>query len=66
MSTTLGISYQCLRPPYGIMYLATKKNLVSFNSGARQLRALVDEEGIFGVHMVTEINDREVWKFFFK
>ncbi|XP_010930203.1 uncharacterized protein [Elaeis guineensis] len=57
---------KCLRPPYGVLYLAAKKNFVGSNGGARQLRALVDEEGIFGAHMVTELADREIWKFFFK
>ncbi|XP_020112303.1 uncharacterized protein LOC109726880 [Ananas comosus] len=57
---------KCLRPPYGVLYLAAKKNLVGSNCGARQLRALVDEEGVFGAHLVAELADREVWKFFFK
>ncbi|XP_008799945.2 histidine protein methyltransferase 1 homolog [Phoenix dactylifera] len=57
---------KCLRPPYGVLYLAAKKNFVGSNGGARQLRALVDEEGIFGAHVVTELADREIWKFFFK
>uniref|UniRef100_A0A6N2MPQ4 Uncharacterized protein n=1 Tax=Salix viminalis TaxID=40686 RepID=A0A6N2MPQ4_SALVM len=26
---------KCLRPPYGVLYLATKKNYVGFNNGAR-------------------------------
>eukprot|EP00262_Sarcandra_glabra_P005691 TRINITY_DN17458_c0_g1_i1.p1 TRINITY_DN17458_c0_g1~~TRINITY_DN17458_c0_g1_i1.p1 ORF type:complete len:349 (+),score=52.10 TRINITY_DN17458_c0_g1_i1:192-1238(+) len=55
-----------LRPPYGVLYLATKKNYVGSNSGVRQLRGLVDEEGVFGVHLVTELADREIWKFFLK
>lgn len=57
---------KCLRPPYGVLYLATKKNYVGFNSAARQLRSLVDEECIFGVHLVKEMTDREIWKFFHK
>ncbi|KAG9447076.1 hypothetical protein H6P81_013204 [Aristolochia fimbriata] len=57
---------KCLRPPYGVMYLAMKKNLVGFNGGAKQLRAMVDEEGVFGAHVVTDMSDREVWKFFLK
>lgn len=57
---------QCLRPPYGVLYLATKRNYVSSNSGARHLKSLVDEEGIFGAHLVKEMNDREIWKFFLK
>ena len=64
---TLVLHDQCLRPPYGVLYLATKKNYVGFNNGARQLRSLVDdEEGIFGVHLVKEMTDRDVWKFFLK
>ncbi|KAF3455784.1 hypothetical protein FNV43_RR00426 [Rhamnella rubrinervis] len=57
---------KCLRPPYGVAYLATKKNYVGFNSATRHLRSLVDEEGIFGAHLVKEIGEREVWKFFLK
>lgn len=57
---------KCLRPPYGVLYLATKRNYVGFNSAARQLRSLVDEEGIFGAHLVKETADREIWKFFLK
>ncbi|GLU10616.1 hypothetical protein SLE2022_274080 [Rubroshorea leprosula] len=57
---------KCLRPPYGVAYLATKKNYVGFNSAARHLRSLVDEEGIFGAHLVKEMTDRDVWKFFLK
>ncbi|KAE8730837.1 Processing isoform 1 [Hibiscus syriacus] len=45
---------KCLRPPYGVVYLATKKNY----SAARHLRSLVDEEGIFGVHLIKELTDR--------
>ncbi|XP_058102402.1 uncharacterized protein LOC131246364 isoform X2 [Magnolia sinica] len=57
---------KCLRPPYGVLYLAAKKNLVGFSGAARQLRGLVDDEGVFGVHVVTEMADREIWKFFLK
>ncbi|XP_031406769.1 uncharacterized protein LOC116215266 isoform X2 [Punica granatum] len=57
---------KCLRPPYGVAYLATKRNYVGFNSGARHLRSLVDEGGNFGVHMVKEMADRDIWKFFLK
>jgi len=57
---------QCLRPPYGVLYLATKRNYVGFSNGARQLRSLVDEEGVFGAHLVKEMTDRDVWKFFIK
>ncbi|KAG7029090.1 hypothetical protein SDJN02_10274, partial [Cucurbita argyrosperma subsp. argyrosperma] len=57
---------KCVRPPYGVLYLATKKNYVGFNSGARHLRSLVDEEGVFGAHLVKEMTDRDIWKFFLK
>lgn len=57
---------QCLRPPYGVAYMAMKKNYVGFNSGSRHLRSLVDEGGIFGAHLVKEMTDRDVWKFFLK
>ncbi|RZC63582.1 hypothetical protein C5167_025333 [Papaver somniferum] len=56
---------KCLRPPYGVLYLTTKKSHHIFH-GSRNLRNVVDEEGIFGIHMVTEMSDREIWKFFFK
>jgi hypothetical protein len=55
-----------LRPPYGIVYLAAKKNYSGSSSAVRQLRALVDEEGTFGAHLISESSDREIWKFFFK
>jgi hypothetical protein len=57
---------QCLRPPYGVLYLAARKNYIGSSSAVRQLRALVDEEGTFGVHLVSEPPEREIWKFFFK
>ncbi|KAG6670574.1 hypothetical protein I3843_Q054300 [Carya illinoinensis] len=57
---------KCVRPPYGVVYLATKKNYVGFNSGARHLRSLVDQEGIFGAHLVKELADKDIWKFFLK
>ncbi|KAK4768602.1 hypothetical protein SAY87_003743 [Trapa incisa] len=57
---------KCLRPPYGVAYLATKRNYAGFSSGARHLRNLVDEGGTFGVHMVKEMVDRDIWKFFLK
>lgn len=57
---------KCLRPPYGVMYLAARKNYIGSSSAVRQLRALVDEEGTFGVHLISEPPEREIWKFFFK
>ncbi|KAL0918004.1 hypothetical protein M5K25_013119 [Dendrobium thyrsiflorum] len=56
---------KCLRPPYGVLYLAAKKNFVGSNGGAKQLRSLMDDEGLFGSHLLTELSDREIWKFFF-
>ncbi|KAE8702967.1 Processing isoform 1 [Hibiscus syriacus] len=56
---------KCLRPPYGVVYLA-RKNYVGYNSAARHLRSLVDEEGIFGAHLIKEVMDRDIWKFFLK
>lgn len=57
---------KCLRPPYGIVLLAAKKHYVGFNNTARQLRSLLDEEGILGAHLVKEMTDREIWKFFIR
>ncbi|XP_010520847.1 PREDICTED: uncharacterized protein LOC104799618 [Tarenaya hassleriana] len=57
---------KCVRPPYGVVYLSTKKHYVGFNCGARHLRNLVDEEAIFGAHLVKETADRDIWKFFLK
>ncbi|XBI82689.1 hypothetical protein VPH35_091307 [Triticum aestivum] len=53
-------------PSYGVMYLAVKKNYIGSSSAVRQLRALVDEEGAFGVHLIAEPPEREIWKFFSK
>lgn len=57
---------KCLKPPYGVLFVATKKHYVGFNTSARQLKSLVDEEGIFGAHLVKEMTDTEIWKFFLK
>ncbi|KAL4388912.1 hypothetical protein GQ457_09G015420 [Hibiscus cannabinus] len=57
---------KCVRPPYGVVYLSTKKNYVGFNNAARNLRSLVDEEGIFGGHLIKEVADVDIWKFFLK
>ncbi|KAL5990955.1 hypothetical protein ACLOJK_011861 [Asimina triloba] len=57
---------KCLRPPYGVLYLGAKKHYVSSVGGARHLRHVVDEEGIFGAHIVSDTGDREIWKFFLK
>ncbi|KAE9600395.1 hypothetical protein Lal_00046284 [Lupinus albus] len=58
---------KCLRPPYGVLYVATtKKHYVGFNNGARQLKSLVEEEGIYGAHLFKDLADRDIWKFFLK
>lgn len=57
---------KCLKPPYGVLFVATKKHYVGFNSAVRQLRSVVDEEGIFGAHLIKEMTDTEIWKFFLK
>ncbi|KAK9141306.1 hypothetical protein Scep_010987 [Stephania cephalantha] len=56
---------KCLRPPYGVVYLATKKNHL-IGCGGKNLRSMVDEEGIFGAHLIMETTEREMWKFFLK
>lgn len=56
---------KCLRPPYGVLYLGTKKNHLC-GGGAKHLKSLIDEEGVFGAHMIVELADREMWKFFLK
>jgi len=55
-----------LKPPYGVLFVATKKHYVGFNNATKQLRSLVDEEGIFGAHLIKEMPDTEIWKFFLK
>ncbi|KAI3743150.1 hypothetical protein L1987_60853 [Smallanthus sonchifolius] len=57
---------KCLKPPYGVLFVATKKHYVGFNSTTRQLKSLVDEEGIFGAHLIKVTTDTEIWKFFLK
>lgn len=57
---------QCLRLPYGVIYLTAKKNYIGPVSASRQLKAIVDEDGVFGGHMLVENTDREIWKFFYK
>lgn len=57
---------QCLKPPYGVLFVATKRHYVGFHSAARQLKSLVDEEGIFGAHLIKVKTDTEIWKFFLK
>ncbi|PKA66704.1 hypothetical protein AXF42_Ash003359 [Apostasia shenzhenica] len=57
---------KCLRPPYGVLYIAAKKNFVGLSGGVKQLRSMVDEEGLFGARLMAESSDREIWKFFFR
>ncbi|KAJ0735633.1 putative protein-histidine N-methyltransferase [Helianthus annuus] len=57
---------KCLKPPYGVLFVATKRHYVGFNNTARQLRSLVDEDGIFGAHLIKVVTDTEIWKFFLK
>ncbi|MFS8006112.1 putative lysine methyltransferase, S-adenosyl-L-methionine-dependent methyltransferase [Helianthus anomalus] len=57
---------KCLKPPYGVLFVSAKKHYVGFNSAARQLRSLVDEEGVFGSHLIKGMTDKEIWKFFLK
>ncbi|KAI7727997.1 hypothetical protein M8C21_006064 [Ambrosia artemisiifolia] len=57
---------KCLKPPYGVLFVATKRHYVGFNNTARQLKSLVDEDGIFGAHLIKVVSDTEIWKFFLK
>lgn len=62
---------QCLRRPYGVVYLAGKKHYFGVGGGTRQFRSLVEEDGNLHSHLVKEWADgssnvREIWKFFFK
>ncbi|KAK9068694.1 hypothetical protein SSX86_012809 [Deinandra increscens subsp. villosa] len=57
---------KCLKPPYGVLFVATRKHYVGFNNTTRLLRSLVDEEGIFGAHLIKVTTDTEIWKFFLK
>nr|XP_043611286.1 histidine protein methyltransferase 1 homolog [Erigeron canadensis] len=61
-----GLIKKCLKPPYGVLFVATKKHFIGFNSAARQLRNLVDDEGVFEARLVKEISDTEIWKFSLK
>lgn len=61
---------KCLRPPYGVMYLAGKKHYYGSGGGTRQFKSIADADGILGAHLVTDstdasFNTKEVWKFFF-
>lgn len=71
MRKLYGLIKKCLRPPYGVVYLAAKKHSFCGGGGTRQFRSLVEEDGILGAHLVVEVADsssniREIWKFFYK
>ncbi|GLJ22053.1 hypothetical protein SUGI_0413250 [Cryptomeria japonica] len=70
MRNLYSLMKKCLRPPYGVVYLAAKK-LYFGGGGTRQFRSLVEEDGILSAHLVVEVADgssnvREIWKFFYK
>eukprot|EP00250_Pteridium_aquilinum_P000884 c11065_g1_i1 orf=288-1379(+) len=61
---------KCLRPRYGVVYLAGKKHYYGSGGGTRQFKSIADDDGILGAHLVTDFTDtsfntKEVWKFFF-
>jgi predicted nicotinamide N-methyase len=72
MRKLYGLIKKCLRPPYGVVYLAAKKHsFCGGGGGTRQFRSIVEENGILGAHLVVEVADgssniREIWKFFYK
>lgn len=71
MRKLYGLIKKCLRPPYGVVYLAAKKHsFCGGGGGTRQFRSIVEEDGILGAHLVVEVADssniREIWKFFYK
>ncbi|KAL3700416.1 hypothetical protein R1sor_018438 [Riccia sorocarpa] len=62
---------KCLKPPYGVLYVAAKKHYFGVGGGTRVFKSLVEEDGVLGAHLVTDFADgasnvREIWKFFFK
>lgn len=62
---------KCLRPPYGVIYVAGKKHYFGVGGGTRLFKSIVEEDGSMGAHLVTEFADgssnvREIWKFFFR
>ncbi|XBH71302.1 hypothetical protein VPH35_098771 [Triticum aestivum] len=52
--------------PYSLACFRLHLNYIGSSSAVRQLRALVDGEGAFGVHLIAEPPEREIWKFFSK
>ncbi|BBN00080.1 hypothetical protein MPTK1_1g26230 [Marchantia polymorpha subsp. ruderalis] len=62
---------KCLKPPYGVLYVAAKKHYFGVGGGTRQFKYLVEEDGVLGAHLVTDFADgssnvREIWKFFYR
>ncbi|KAJ7294724.1 hypothetical protein O6H91_Y237700 [Diphasiastrum complanatum] len=62
---------KCLRPYYGVVYVAGKKHYFGVGGGTRQFKHLVEDDGIYGAHLVSDFADgcsnvREIWKFFLK
>lgn len=67
----LALIKKCLRPPYGVIYLAGKKHYFGVGGGTRPFKNIVEEDGSMGAHLVAEFADgssnvREIWKFFFR
>lgn len=61
---------KCLRPRYGVVYLAGKKHYYGSGGGTRHFKSTADDDGILGAHLVADFTDtsfktKEVWKFFF-
>lgn len=62
---------KCLRPRYGVVYVAGKKHYFGIGGGTRPFKSIVEEDGYLGAHLVAEFADgfsnvREIWKFFFR
>ncbi|KAL2651231.1 hypothetical protein R1flu_019359 [Riccia fluitans] len=62
---------KCLKPPYGVLYVAAKKHYFGVGGGTRAFKSLVEEDGVLGAHLVTDFADgasnvREIWKFFYR
>lgn len=62
---------KCIRPPYGVVYVAGKKHYFGVGGGTRQFKHLVENDGVMAAHLVADFADgssnvREIWKFFFR
>eukprot|EP00271_Cylindrocystis_brebissonii_P017149 TRINITY_DN4332_c0_g1_i1.p1 TRINITY_DN4332_c0_g1~~TRINITY_DN4332_c0_g1_i1.p1 ORF type:complete len:485 (-),score=95.49 TRINITY_DN4332_c0_g1_i1:388-1842(-) len=71
LNKLLDLLKQCLRHPYGVIYLAGKKHYFGVGGGTRQFKALVEQDGHLHSHLVAEFADgssniREIWKFFYR